>query len=68
MAAQKTEPASCKNCKHTISEKCELSSKPDERGLCDRYEMGDELKKKVVRLLVADVMEQIKSSGASKKK
>ncbi len=64
MPAEKTEPASCKNCKHSADGKCELNSKPDERGLCDKYEMNDALKQKVVRLMVADVMEQMKAADA----
>lgn len=64
MPAEKTEPASCANCKHTIGGKCGLKLKPDERGLCTRYEMSEALKRKVVRMMVADVMEQMKASGA----
>lgn len=55
------EPASCANCKHNVEGKCELKLKPDERGLCDRYEMCEEFRKKVVQLMMKDVMKQIKS-------
>ncbi len=68
MPAEKTEPASCKNCKHSHDGKCELNQKPDEKGLCDKYEMNDALKQKVVRLMVADVMEQVKAAKLARKR